>query len=118
MKKILTLILAISTIITPLLASSHSHPSHDLLLDRNVQSNVSPNPSRAATTIRLSNNNDTFSVEVYDLIGNPIGSYDNSYTADKTKVSFDVSDWADGMYFYYIIQNDKRIATGRMVVRH
>jgi hypothetical protein len=55
---------------------------------------------------------------VYDIIGNPVAEVNNQYTNDKTRVTFDVSDWSAGMYFYYIMQNDKRVSTGRIIVKH
>ena len=85
-----------------------------------VTSNVSPNPSRAVTTIKINNNshNDTYRLEVYDIIGNPVYTTSNAQSNDKNRFMFDVADWEAGMYFYFIIENDRRVSTGRVIVKH
>jgi len=118
MKKLLTLLLIISISATNLSAFSKTVATIDFSIDKGVQSTVSPNPARSSTTIRLNNNNEAFIIEVYDIIGNPVAEVNNQYTNDKTRVTFDVSDWSAGMYFYYIMQNDKRVSTGRIIVKH
>lgn len=121
MRKLLTLLLIISISATNLSAFSKTVAAVntiDFSIDKGVQSTVSPNPARSSTTIRLNNNNEAFTIEVYDIIGNPVAEVNNQYTNDKTRVTFDVSDWSAGMYFYYIMQNDKRVSTGRIIVKH
>ncbi len=85
-----------------------------------IISNVSPNPSRAVTTIKInaSNTNNNYRLEVYDVIGNPVYTTTNHQNVDKSRFVFDVSDWGGGMYFYFVVENDRRVSTGRIIVKH
>ncbi|HNI45425.1 MAG: T9SS type A sorting domain-containing protein [Chitinophagales bacterium] len=85
-----------------------------------IISNVSPNPSRAVTTIKINanNTNNNYRLEVYDVIGNPVYTTTNHQNADKSRFVFDVSDWEGGMYFYFVVENDRRVSTGRIIVKH
>lgn len=120
MKKLLTLFFVLTIFASNLSALSKATAANtiDFSLDKGTQSVVSPNPARGSATIRLNGNNESFAIEVYDIIGNPVLETNNQFTNDKSRITFDVSDWSAGMYFYYVMQNDKRVSTGRIIVKH
>ena len=83
--------------------------------DNEVNSLVSPNPAVDVAFLTFDNPNNTgYKIEIYDIIGNRVKQYD----AVKTnKLELDVTNFDEGMYFYFIIEGEKQMSTGRLFVK-
>lgn len=78
-------------------------------------SKVMPNPATTETTLLFFNPNQlVHRIEVYDIIGKQVRLYDQVYD-DKQRI--DVRDLDAGIYFYFVIGDNQRKSTGRIIIR-
>ncbi|MEZ4885669.1 MAG: T9SS type A sorting domain-containing protein [Chitinophagales bacterium] len=83
--------------------------------DVTVSSSVSPSPAHDYATIKFQNpNQKEHQIEVFDLIGNKVKYQSKIY---KNEAQIDVSNLDSGFYLYFILHNNKRVSSGRIVVR-
>ncbi|HLU84500.1 MAG TPA: T9SS type A sorting domain-containing protein, partial [Vicingaceae bacterium] len=75
---------------------------------------VFPNPANDNLTIshNLETKNGTISLEIMDVMGRVL----LNNTINNTNHQIDISQLASGLYFYNIIQHDKMIQSGKLVV--
>ncbi len=77
---------------------------------------VSPNPVKDKAVVRFSNPDKQYHrLEIYDLIGNQVKVYRHVNTSS---FDIDVMDLETGMYFYFIMNENERVSTGRLFVRN
>ncbi|MGB3947534.1 MAG: T9SS type A sorting domain-containing protein [Bacteroidia bacterium] len=78
--------------------------------------NVMPNPITTNTVITLEGlkNKQLLNLLVFDVNGKQVGAVNNVV---GSKINFERGDLNSGVYFFKIIQNDKVIATDRLVVQ-
>lgn len=115
MKTKLTLLITILSICVSLNSLAYSPAATALGNERNY-SIVSPNPAQNITTIKFYNpTEETHQIELYDVIGNKITTYRH---IEQDKYTLDVTDLDAGVYFYFILKNNERVSTGRLIVKH
>jgi hypothetical protein len=77
---------------------------------------VSPNPAQNLTTITFHNpTEDMHSIELFDVLGSKIATYNH---IEKSRYVLDVSELNAGVYFYFIMKDNVRVSTGRLIVKH
>lgn len=114
MKTIITTLLFVlsSYLILPAAPASHNPPSSS----ERTYSVVTPNPARDIATIKFYNPAEKIHrVELFNVIGSKIATYQN---VSGSQLSLDVSSMDTGVYFYFILQNNVRVSTGRLIVQH
>lgn len=79
----------------------------------NVNVVVAPNPMSDFATFRLSNNSDNFRLVVTDLMGRRVADIQS----EGSTVGFTRNGLAAGFYAYQIIQNNKPVAQGKLVMQ-
>jgi len=80
-----------------------------------ASSSVSPSPAHDYATIKFSNpQQKEHQIEVFDLIGNKV-QYLSKIVDSKALVN--VSSLDSGFYLYFILHNNQRVSSGRIVVR-
>ena len=81
----------------------------------NAPSSVSPSPAHDYATIKFHNPKQTeHQIEVFDLIGNKVQHHTKIY---KSEAQIDVSNLDTGFYLYFILKQNKRVSSGRIVVK-
>ncbi len=119
-----TLIKIMKTIITTLLFVLSSYlilpaapaPHNPTSSSERTYSVVTPNPARDIATIKFYNPAEKIHrVELFNVIGSKIATYQN---VSGSQLSLDVSSMDTGVYFYFILQNNVRVSTGRLIVQH
>lgn len=121
MKPIFTFFLFITLLFVNDLFGNHFSPSPFLtanvenISDATFSSSVSPSPAHDYATIRFDNPQQReHQIEVFDLIGNKVQEL---YKIKKNEALIDVSNLDSGFYLYFILHNNKRVSSGRIVVR-
>lgn len=85
------------------------------LIDNKHFSNVSPNPAKTFTNIRFYNpENLEHKIDIYDLVGNKVMEVNEIFDANA---EINVSNLNSGVYYYFIIKENLKISTGRLIVR-
>lgn len=121
MKPIFTFFLFLTLLFVNDLLGSHSlstsFPTANVknVSDATFSSSVSPSPAHDFATIKFHNpQQKEHQIEVFDLIGNKVQYLPKVY---KNEALVDVSDLDAGFYLYFILHNNKRVSSGRIVVR-
>lgn len=79
-----------------------------------VTATIAPNPMNQYATIRLNNNsNDGFKLRVTDVTGRIVSEQITS----NNNLLFERNSLSAGMYTYQIIQNNKAVAKGKLVIQ-
>lgn len=80
--------------------------------------NIYPNPAndRAYVEYDMKNSSTKASVSFHNLLGNTIVTYD--LDSFERKIDVLTSNWDDGIYFYQLIVDGKKVATRKLLVRH
>ena len=81
----------------------------------NAHVSLYPNPFSDETTISVGNSVkiENASVHIYDMVGNEV----KVVAATSNEIKIDRKGLAGGMYFYKLINNNKQIASGKIVIR-
>ena len=80
----------------------------------NITATIAPNPMQQYTTIKLSNTNaEGFKMRVTDLTGRVV----SEGIASSNTFIFDRGSLSSGLYTYQIIQNNKAVANGKLVIQ-
>ncbi|MGB1205684.1 MAG: T9SS type A sorting domain-containing protein [Chitinophagales bacterium] len=83
--------------------------------DNKVNSIISPNPAADKAFLTFDNPNGAiYKIEIYDIIGNQVKEYN---AVSTNKLELDVTDFDEGMYFYFIIEGEQQMSTGRLFVK-
>lgn len=85
--------------------------------DLNAELELYPNPANNAVNIAVTlENNSEVSIAVYDFLGQNVGSvYNGSLAAGTQLHTLDLSNYADGVYFVTLTQNNQR-TTQKLIV--
>jgi carboxypeptidase T len=89
----------------------------------NIQSSainkISVQPNPAINTVNISYNLSTPSgsntLSVFDILGEKV--YETRLETNSGSVILDVSSWSEGMYFYAVMDDQKIIASGKLIVK-
>ena len=78
--------------------------------------NVMPNPVATTTTITLEGlkNKHPMSLLVFDVTGKQVSALDN---ITSSKINFERGELNAGVYFFKVVQNNKVIATDRLIIQ-
>lgn len=117
MKNIYTLILfcllSISAIAAPTTFSIL--PTNVMVEQPRHKSNVYPNPVRTTAEVHFQNPQfELHQLEIYDIIGNRVQIYHN---ITKNLVEINAAELSSGVYFYFILNKNEKVSTGRIIVR-
>jgi len=75
---------------------------------------VFPNPATEEVTFQFSDSQESHAIIIYDLLGNEIYREETNDNA----ISISVSEFAAGLYFYTIIDDQNQTTSGKFVVEH
>lgn len=121
MKSIFTFFLFITLLFVNDLFGSHysfapfATTNVENISDATFSSSVSPSPAHDYATIKFYNPQQReHQIEVFDLIGNKVQELSS---VKKNEALVDVSNLDSGFYLYFILHNNKRVSSGRIVVR-
>lgn len=78
-----------------------------------VTATIAPNPMSQYTTIRLNNNSEGFKLRVTDVTGRTVSEQISS----TNNLRFERNALAAGLYTYQIIQHNKAVANGKLVIQ-
>lgn len=87
--------------------------------DNNITvSNVYPNPASeyAHFDYRLNDSRQQAKLSVINLLGKTLDEY--SLNPNENKLSISTRQWDNGVYFYQLILDGKKVATKKLIVRH
>jgi Secretion system C-terminal sorting domain len=81
-----------------------------------AQVNIFPNPADDEATIKLSEKaSSTVFIAISDVSGKVIGRFQ---MYEMQQMNINTSLLSSGIYFYHVMQNDKEVQVGKMVVHH
>ena len=88
---------------------------NDTKAENKVSSLISPNPAVDKAVLSFDNpNNKSYQIEIYDIIGNRVKQYE---AVNTKELELDVTAFDEGMYFYFIIDGENQMSTGRLFVK-
>lgn len=86
--------------------------------DKIVVSNVYPNPANDYANIdyNIKDNSAKATLSFHNLVGSQLKAVD--LDSFERKVSVSTRNWENGIYFYQLIIDGKKVATKKLLVRH
>lgn len=87
------------------------------IADNIVLSNIYPNPAKQSVSLdyRFDVNVDAASVKIVNLLGSVVKEIEMNQNAGK--ISIDISDLNNGIYFYSVVVNNEVLKTKKLVIR-
>ena len=79
--------------------------------------NIVPNPNNGQMHIDFENMEGRTSVKVYDMTGNQIDAFETHVNSNRYNYDYNMKKYAEGIYFF-IISNNNRVLTKKVVVIH
>lgn len=79
----------------------------------NITATIAPNPMNQYTTIRLSNDSEGFKMRVTDITGRVV----SETITNTNNLMFERGSLSSGMYTYQIIQSNKAVAKGKLIIQ-
>ena len=105
---------------TPVVSSSANKAEVDeLYTDSQINiSNIYPNPANEYATLdyRLKSSNAKAKVSFHNLLGATVEEHELNSSDRQLKVY--TRNWDNGVYFYQLMINGKKVATKKLIVRH
>lgn len=109
-----------SKVISPKAVYEAENLSKDrLFVDNELSiSNIYPNPANdvAYLDYKLNNSNKAAKVSFHNILGGQMGDYD--LDSFDNKLTVQTRTWDNGVYFYQLILDGKKVATKKLLVRH
>ncbi|WP_162628135.1 T9SS type A sorting domain-containing protein [Arcticibacterium luteifluviistationis] len=90
-----------------------------LYVDNEISiSNIYPNPANdiAYLDYRLDSSRKTAKVSFYNILGGQVGDF--NLETFENRLSVQTRTWDNGVYFYQLILDGKKVATKKLLVRH
>jgi hypothetical protein len=94
-------------------------PDEKLFFNEKISvSNVYPNPANdyAEFDYQLSPASGDVKVLIYNVLGAPVAEY--GFDKSERILKIGTRDWSNGVYFYQLSVNGKKVATKKLLVRH
>ena len=82
-----------------------------------VNVDIVPNPNNGQMHLNFENMQGRTAVKVFDMTGNQIDAFETTINSNRYNYDYNMKKYADGIYFF-VISNNSRVLTKKVVVIH